>query len=106
MLKKMISIRNVGRFRDAVSSGDVEFMRSTLIFAENGRGKTTLCAVLRSLGSGNPGLMRGRTTLGQADAPEVNIRLEDGNALFGNGAWSQTVPGYASRLCQFQRRPR
>lgn len=95
MLKKMISIRNVGRFRDAVSSGDVEFMRSTLIFAENARGKTTLCAVLRSLGSGNPGLMRGRTTLGQAEVPEVNIRLEDGNALFGNGAWSQTVPDIA-----------
>lgn len=95
MLKKIISIKNVGRFHDAVSLGDVEFKRSSLIFAENGRGKTTLCAILRSLGSGEPGLMRGRTTLGQAEVPEVNIRLEGMNASFSNGAWSQTVPEIA-----------
>ncbi len=68
---------------------------SLAIFAENGRGKTTLCAILRSLGSGEPGLMRGRTTLGQAEVPEVNIRLEGTNASFSNGAWSQTVPEIA-----------
>lgn len=95
MLKKIISIKNVGRFHDAVSSGDVEFKRFSLIFAENGRGKTTLCAILRSLGSGEPGLIRGRTTLGQAEVPEVNIRLEGANASFSNGAWSQTVPEIA-----------
>jgi wobble nucleotide-excising tRNase len=51
MLQRIISIRNVGRFRNCAAAGDVTFRRFTLVFAENARGKTTLCALLRSLSS-------------------------------------------------------
>jgi wobble nucleotide-excising tRNase len=54
MLQRIISIRNVGRFLNCSASGDVTFRRFTLIFAENGRGKTTLCAILRSLATNMP----------------------------------------------------
>lgn len=53
-LKKVVSIQNVGRFHNAIVAGDVEFRKFTLIYGENGRGKTTLCAILRSLQSGKP----------------------------------------------------
>ena len=95
MLKKIIAIRNVGRFLTYDASGDVELKRCNLIFAENGRGKTTLCAILRSLQSGDPAYVRGRTTLGGAAAAEIKIRLTGGTATFGNGAWTDTLSDLA-----------
>jgi wobble nucleotide-excising tRNase len=92
MLKKFVTIKNVGRFKKYGAAGDVELKRYNLLFAENGRGKTTLCAILRSLQSGVSAHVLGRTTLGSPDPPEIRI-LQDGGALvFSNGAWSATVP--------------
>src|ERR1700745_2247688 len=51
VLRKIILIKNVGRFLNYSAIGYVELKRHTLIFAENGRGKTTLSAALRSLQS-------------------------------------------------------
>lgn len=92
-LNKIISIKSVGRFLNSAASGDVAFRRHTLIFAENGRGKTTLCAILRSLQTGDPAYVMGRRTLGNPDQPEVRLLL-DGNraATFVNGAWNETLP--------------
>lgn len=95
MLKKIVAIRNVGRFKNYGAVGDVELKKHNLLFAENGRGKTTLCAILRSLQAGVGTHVTGRTTLGSTDAPEIRI-LSDGPAIvFTNGAWSSTVPDIA-----------
>lgn len=53
MINKILFIKNVGRFVDYACHGDVEFQKLTLIFGENGRGKTMLSAILRSLGPEN-----------------------------------------------------
>src|SRR5947208_2956720 len=95
MLKKIISIKNVGRFPSYGASGDVELKRYNLVFAENGRGKTTLCAILRSLQSGDPAYVTGRTTLGSTGAAEIQILLQGGNANLNNGVWSATLPQLA-----------
>ena len=95
-LGKIVSIKNVGRFFDSAAAGDVAFRRYNLIFAENGRGKTTLCAILRSLQSGEPAHIIGRHTLGSPDPPQVRLLL-DGNrpATFEDGAWNTTLPQLA-----------
>jgi wobble nucleotide-excising tRNase len=67
-LTKIISIKSVGRFLNCTASGDVTFRRFTLVFAENGRGKTTLCAILRSLQSNDNSYITGRRTLGRPDS--------------------------------------
>ncbi len=95
MLRKVISIRKVGRFLRYSATGDVEFKRYNLVFAENGRGKTTLCAILRSLQAGDTAHVIGRTTLGSPGAPEIRILLDDGPAVLSAGAWSTTVPNLA-----------
>jgi len=93
MIKKIVKIKNLGRFVNYGASGDVELKRYNLVFGENGRGKTTLCAVLRSLQSGNPAYITGRKTLGGIDAPEITILMDGGSqANFNNGAWTSTVP--------------
>ena len=95
MLKKFVTIKNVGRFRNFKAVGDVELKRHSLFHAENGRGKTTLCAILRSLQSGVAAHVIGRTTLGSTDAPEARILNDDDAVTFTSGAWSGTVPEIA-----------
>lgn len=90
IVKKILSLKNVGRFKSLAASGDVEFKKLTLIYGLNGHGKTTLVGVLRSLMSGDRAYIDERHTLGVAEPSEAEIRLEKGNAKFCNGAWSTT----------------
>lgn len=95
MLQRIISIRNVGRFKNCAAVGDVTLRRYTLIFAENGRGKTTVCAILRSLFTNTPAIVIGRRTLGMAGDPEVQLLTAAGPISFRNGAWTAGFPDIA-----------
>ncbi|MFO0912756.1 MAG: AAA family ATPase [Pirellulales bacterium] len=87
MLKKFVSIKNVGVFRNSPASGDTEFRKLTLIHAHNGRGKTTLCAIMRSLKTGDSTLVMERRTLDGAGDPHVHMLIGGGTAEFKNGSW-------------------
>lgn len=90
MIEKFISIKSVGRFRDCSPRGDVSFRKLTLLFAENGRGKTTLCAILRSLQTGQHEFISERKTLGSIAPASVQMRLGGNTLSFTNNAWSVT----------------
>ena len=92
MIEKILSIQNVGKFMDYSCSGDVAFRTLTLIFGENGRGKSTLSAIFRSLCTGEARYLKERRTLGTDDEPVVKLRLDDSNAEFVGGAWDRTLP--------------
>lgn len=94
-IKKILSIKNIGRFVNSGQKGP-ELNRQNLIFAENGRGKTTLCAVLRSLETGDSGHIIARKTISSVSGdPEVTIRLDGSNAKYSGGAWNTSVPEIA-----------
>jgi len=95
MIEKFISIKNIGRFRDCSPRGDVTFRRLTLLFAENGRGKTTLCAIFRSLNTGQHEFISERKTLGTKGTASVQIRLDGNTVSFSNGAWNTTYSDIA-----------
>ena len=86
-LKKFTAIKNVGKFKAARISGG-EYAKYTLAYGGNGRGKTTLCAVLRSLQQNDPKLITQRKTFAAAGAPEVGLLLDSGPVRFSAGAWS------------------
>ena len=44
MIQKIISIKNIGKFLDFQSSGDISFQNETIIFGKNANGKSTLTA--------------------------------------------------------------
>lgn len=92
MLKKIISIKNVGRFRNSATSPNPQLGKHTFIAGANGYGKTTICAVLRSLQTGDPTHVLGRTTLGATDAPAIELLLDNGQARFDGAAWNATKP--------------
>ena len=94
MLEKIVRIRSIGRFRNYGASGDVSFRKLTLVYAENGRGKTTLCAVLRSLQSGKAEFIAERTTLAATQPPCVHIRVNGTDHHFSNDTWTTTHPDF------------
>lgn len=95
MIEKFISIKNIGRFRNFNTRGDVTLRKMNLIFAENGRGKTTLCAILRSLQSGKPEYISERKTLGTTEPAYVQMRIDGQNITFQSNAWSRNHPDIA-----------
>ncbi len=93
MLERLNLLRNIGQF-DAISPGtQLPFAKLTLIYAENGRGKTTLSAVLRSLAQGDATFISERRRLGAANPPHVIVHVAGGaDHTFNNGAWSAPLP--------------
>jgi wobble nucleotide-excising tRNase len=92
MLKKFVSIKNVGRFRNSAAAGNPQLAKHTFIVGANGFGKTTICAVLRSLHTGDPSHVLGRRTLGVADEAAVDLLLDTCLARFHGAAWTTTHP--------------
>jgi len=94
MILKLQLIRNVGQF-DSVSTGaGLALTKIVLIYAENGRGKTTISAIMRSLTSGDPFPLMERRRLSATHPPHVVVECGGGvaPAIFTNGAWSRTLP--------------
>ena len=92
MINKILSIKNVGRFVNYLCHGDVEFQRLTLIFGENGVGKTMLSALFRSLGSADPQYLLERKSIKSSGQLEVCVRVDTASHTFKNGNWDAPVP--------------
>lgn len=97
MLNRLQLFRNIGQFDSVAAGAALALARLTLGYAENGRGKTTLAAVFRSLASGDALPITERHRLGAAAPPHIVIDCTGGPpaAVFQNGAWSRTVPDIA-----------
>lgn len=95
MIRKIVAIKNVGRFRNSALIPNPELLKHTFIVGANGYGKTTVCAVLRSLKTGDPSHVLGRQTLGVTDAPSIELLLPTGTARFEGATWNSTHPDLA-----------
>lgn len=91
VIRKVIRIRNVARFEDCLPPGNVELRPMTVIYSDNGRGKTVLSAILRSLKTGDGRVIEERRTLGAPGTPEVLLRLDSQNATYSSGQWDTTL---------------
>ncbi len=89
MINKIIKILSVGRFEDYNAVGDLEFKKMTVVYGENGRGKTTLSAIFHSLKNNQPIFILERSTLGNTDKPNIEIRAENDNYIFKDGQWNK-----------------
>jgi wobble nucleotide-excising tRNase len=92
MLTRLQLIRNVGQF-DSVAS-TIALTPLCLLYAENGRGKTTITSILRSLSTGDPIPVLERRRLASQHPPHVIVECSGGppRAMFQNGTWNRTLP--------------
>ncbi len=95
MINKINLLKNVGPFDNVSPHPDTAFGKLTLIYGENGRGKTTLANIFRSLGSNKASLIEERQRLGSVDPPHIEIEEENGTLFYTNGNWLSPLPNIA-----------
>lgn len=93
MIKRINVLRRVGRYTELSShpGQQGEFAQLTVIYGKNASGKSTLCDVFRSLGTGEAAYIVGRKSLDSIEDPEIVVTLDGSNpsstARFSNGSW-------------------
>lgn len=93
MINKIERLVSIGKFRNYQAAGQVNFQKLTLIYGDNGGGKTTLTSVLRSLTTNKPEIVRSRISTNHT-APQAAQITQVGTPnifhTFGAAGW--TVP--------------
>lgn len=97
MILRLQLLRNIGQFDSVADGAVIPLARLTVVYSENGRGKTTLAAVLRSLATGDPMPIKERRRLAATHAPHIVLELSGGPppAIFQNDSWNRTLPNLA-----------
>lgn len=92
MLERIESIQGVGLLHDANGKPHT-CQKATLIYADNGRGKSTLATVLRSVAAGDATLIAHRKTVDGTLQPKVALQFASGHKVtFSANAWSEARP--------------
>ncbi|MCC2977774.1 AAA family ATPase [Sphingomonas sp. PL-96] len=94
-IERLQLLRNIGQFGSVTAGAQAPLAKLSLIYAENGRGKTTLATILRSLGTGDTALIEERRRLGSAHAPHIVLASAGAPFTYQNGAWSVLHPDIA-----------
>lgn len=98
MLKRIQTLRNIGRFQNC-KSGSLEFGRLTILYGRNTYGKSTLGDVFASIQENDGGLVTGRMTIPHDGYPQhISLSLlppsstKEVPLTFDNGAWTGGLP--------------
>lgn len=89
MLTRIEEIKGIGLFHDA-NGRPHKFEKSTILYADNGRGKSTLASILRSLSEGDARPVLDRKTIDGTNPPSVALQFENGHKVtLTGGTWSE-----------------
>ena len=92
MLSRIKQIQGIGLFHDADGSS-YELAKCTLIYGDNGRGKSTLTSILRSAGTGDPSTLQERKTLDGTLPEHVLLQFDDEEQIeFDGVGWDAIRP--------------
>jgi wobble nucleotide-excising tRNase len=92
MLERIEAIEGIGLLH-AANGKPFTCQKTTLIYADNGRGKSTLATVLRSLSTGEVSLIMNRKTVDGTEPPKAVLQFASGHKVtFSGGAWSELRP--------------
>ncbi|MEM7701513.1 MAG: AAA family ATPase [Pseudomonadota bacterium] len=103
MLKKIDLLENIGRFVRLQHRAE-PYGQLALIFAGNGYGKSTACAVLRSANAQDPTPIAERLHLGGGNASATLQTDECGTVAFTGGSWNKAPPAILVFDSEFVRR--
>lgn len=95
MINKVENLVSIGKFRNYHATGQVNFKKLTLIYGDNGGGKTTLTSVFRSLTTNNPEIIRSRISTNHTTPQAAQIsQLGTPNVFhtFGANGWTNQLP--------------
>ncbi|MDI6784197.1 MAG: AAA family ATPase, partial [bacterium] len=79
MIRKVIKIKGVGKFKDYVpkitTNFPGDFKKIVLIYGENGSGKSTLATIIKSL-KGDNSLIAKHKTFKLTGSPEIDLLID------------------------------
>lgn len=75
MIKKILKIKNIGRYDMCSSDDDIALEKNTLIFGPNKTGKTTITSIFKSLKEGNPSYVLGRKSFDAKEEDEQECEI-------------------------------
>jgi wobble nucleotide-excising tRNase len=94
MLERIEEIQGIGLLHDA-NGKPFKWQKATLLYADNGRGKSTLATVLRSLGASDPSPILVRKTIDGTLPPKVTLQFRSGHKVTFDGTkWSEARPEF------------
>ena len=86
MLKKINHIKNIGRFYDldlnVKGSSTNGLEKFSLIYADNGTGKSTISTILKSLSHNDPQKLIEKKTIGSTDISTVSLQINSNEYIF------------------------
>jgi len=85
-------INNLGRFETFTGRIETALQPFTLVYSENGRGKTTLCALLRSLSTSDPEPLHARKRVSAKAGPHAVVTVSGLDRAFDGTAWGGPGP--------------
>lgn len=92
MLARIHKVKGVGLLHDA-SGQAYKLKKATFIYADNGRGKSTLASLFRSCSTNNSALVVNRRTIDGTNNQEVDFQFSNGErSKFTNGSWDICRP--------------
>lgn len=95
MINKIEQLISIGKFRNYQAAGQVNFHKLTLIYGDNGGGKTTISSILRSLTTNNPDIVRSRISTNHIARQAAQI-IQSGTPnvfhTFGTAGWTIPFP--------------
>lgn len=92
MLEKLDSVKKVGLFDDYAHSPECALTETSIIYGENGVGKSTIAAILDSLREGSAGEIIRRRSLPGTTPPTVSATLSGKTYTFDGTAWTERAP--------------
>ena len=92
MLHRIEEIQGIGLLHQATGK-PYAWQEATFVYADNGRGKSTLATTFRSAGNGDAAPISECRTLDGVLPPKVVLQFGSGHKVsFENGAWSEQRP--------------
>lgn len=94
MLERIEEIQGIGLLHDA-NGKPFKWQKATVLYADNGRGKSTLATILRSVGAGDPVAIVERKTIDGTLPPKVILQFGSGHKVtFTANKWSESRPEF------------
>jgi wobble nucleotide-excising tRNase len=92
MLERIELVQGIGLLHDA-NGKPYKCHKATLVYADNGRGKSTLASVLRAASTGDATRMNACRTVDGTLGPKATLQFASGHRVFfENNAWSEARP--------------
>jgi len=97
MISKITKLNGIGTLHAPLPNGALSLKKKTIIYGENGRGKSTLVAIIRSLACGDTAGLRQRKTIKGIHPQTAQFLIGTQPHELSNDIWSKTHP----EICVF-----